>query len=77
MKRSYVRPSFVVGSLLIATCVAMGYSKNNGVKPPSDSPGTTGIVSISGQLAQDKILWGGDGVVPFSLTLTAADSVAD
>jgi len=73
MKRSYLRPLLLVGCLLAVTCVAMGYSKKKGIGPPPGFHGKSGIVTLSGHLTQDKILWGGDGIVPFSLTLTADD----
>jgi len=73
MKRNYVKPLLLVGGLLVVTCVAMGYSNNNEIGPPAGPPSKNGIVTISGHLAQEKVLWGGDGMVPFSLTLTADD----
>jgi Ca-activated chloride channel family protein len=73
MKKSYLKPLLLVGCLLAVTCVAMGYSKKKGIGSPHVFHSKSGIVTLSGDLTQDKILWGGDGIVPFSLTLTADD----
>ena len=72
MKRNYVRPLFLVGCLIAVTCVAMAYS-SSGMGSVSVAPVETGLVTLSGQLAQEKILWGGDGNVGLSLTMRADD----
>jgi len=72
MKRNYVRPLFLVGCLIAVTCVAMAYS-SSGVGPVSVAPVKAGVVTLSGQLAQEKTLWGGDGNVGLSLVMRADD----
>ena len=74
MKRNYVRPLFLIGCLIAATCVAMAYS-SSGVGPVSVAPVKAGVVTLSGQLAQEKTLWGGDGNVGLSLVMRADDVV--
>ncbi len=77
MKRKYLKPIIFIGCLIAATGAAMAYSSKfkpwipNLIRNPN--PGKNGIVSLSGQLVQDKILKGGDGTVSFSLTLHADD----
>ncbi len=72
MKGNYVRPLLLVGCLIAVTCVAMAYS--NGEVPPSPSVvAKSGILTLSGHLAQDKVICGGDGTVGLSLTLHADD----
>jgi Ca-activated chloride channel family protein len=72
MKRKAVKPLILVGCLIGITCVAMAYS-SIGVKMVPATNVTTGIVTLSGRLAQDKILFGEDGAVGLSLTLNADD----
>ena len=78
MKRKYLKPIFFIGCLIAATGAAMAYSSKfkpwtpNFINPPSKS----GVVSITGQLVQDKILQGGDGTVGLSLTMHADDLIA-
>jgi Ca-activated chloride channel family protein len=72
MKRNYVRPLFLVGCLIAVTCVAMAYS-SSGVGPTLVTPVKAGVVTLSGQLTQDKILRGGDGSFGLSLTMHADD----
>ena len=78
MKRKYLKPIFFIGCLIAATGAAMAYSSKfkpwtpDLINPPSKS----GVVSITGQLVQDKILQGGDGTVGFSLTMQADDVIA-
>lgn len=72
MKRNYVRPLFLVGCLIAVTCVAMAYS-SSGVGPTVVAPANAGVVTLSGQLTQEKILRGGDGSVGLSLTMQADD----
>ena len=75
MKRNYLRPLFLVGCLIAATCVAMAYS-SSGVGPTPGHGVKAGVVTLSGHLTRDKILCGGDGSVALSLTMSA-DKVFD
>jgi Ca-activated chloride channel family protein len=50
----------------------MAYS-SSGVGPISVAPAKAGVVTLSGQLPQEKVLRGGDGNVGFSLTMYADD----
>lgn len=78
MKRKYLKPIFFIGCLIAITGAAMAYSSRvsawipNLVNSPG-KPGNNGIVSLTGQLVQDKIFQGGDGLVGFSLTMHADD----
>lgn len=75
MKRSYLRPLFLVGCLIAMTCAAMAYS-SSGVEPVPVVGVKAGGLTLSGHLTQDKILQGSDGSVPLSLILSA-DKVFD
>lgn len=75
MKKSTRKTLALVGGLFVLTCGAMAYSSNDGRspvgpehKPPEAAPSEAGIVSLSGQLIQDKVLMGGDGTVNIALT---------
>ena len=72
MKKNTVRPLFLVGALMAVTCGAMAYSTRGG-GPDGGLVTTKGIVTLSGHLAQDKVLSGSDGMVGLSLTLSADD----
>jgi len=50
----------------------MAYS-SNGVEPTPRVDPQGGVVTLSGHLAQDKVLYGGDGTVNLSLTMHADD----
>ncbi len=74
MRRKHLKSLFVVGSLVAVTCIAMRYSGldstvNGGVTPIIN--GKSGVVTLSGNLTQDKILYGADGNVALALTLSA------
>ncbi|MDM8525626.1 VWA domain-containing protein [Desulfococcaceae bacterium HSG8] len=74
MKKQYVRPFMIIGCLIALTCAALAYTtrqKMPGAEPVTN-PGT-GVVSLSGQLTQDKIFSRGDGIVSLSLSLKAGD----
>lgn len=80
MKRKYLKPMFVIGCLIAITGAAMAYSSRVSAWIPNlvNSPGkpdNNGIVSLTGQLVQDKIYQGGDGTVGFSLTMRADDVI--
>lgn len=75
MKRNYLRPLFLVGCLIAVTCVAMAYSSSGmGTAPVAGVK--AGIMTLSGDLTRDKVLYGGDGKVALSLTMSA-DKVFD
>ena len=79
MKRNRVKPLFIIGCLITLTCAALVYaSKTNPFRvwpDPGKSP-KNGIVTLTGQMTQDKILYGGDGLAALALTMTA-DEVVD
>ena len=72
MKKKTVRPLFLVGALIAVTCAAMAYS-SSGIGPTLGVVVRNGILTLSGQLDQDKVLSGGDGKVALALTLQADD----
>ena len=72
MKKKTVRPLFLVGALIAVTCAAMAYS-SSGIGPTLGVVVRNGILTLSGQLDQDKVLSGGDGRVALALTLHADD----
>lgn len=79
MKRNKLKPLLLVGCLLTVTCAALVYASKGGPFPfwsPRLVSGKNGIVTLSGKLTQDKVLYGGDGSAALALTLTA-DEVLD
>ena len=79
MKRNKLKPLIIVGCLLTITCGAIVYASKGGPfrlwSPPVIS-GKNGVVTLAGNLTQDKVLFGGDGMAALALTLTA-DEVLD
>jgi Ca-activated chloride channel family protein len=79
MKRNKLKPLLLVGCLLTITCAALVYASKGGPfhlwSPPVIS-GKNGIVTLSGNLTQNKVLYGGDGTAALALTLSA-DEVLD
>jgi len=79
MKRNKLKPLILVGCLLTITCAALVYASKGGPfhlwSPPVIS-GKNGIVTLSGNLTQNKVLYGGDGTAALALTLSA-DEVLD
>ena len=79
MKRNKLKPLLFVGCLLTITCAALVYAGKGGPfhlwSPPVIS-GKNGIVTLSGNLTQNKVLYGGNGTVALALTLSA-DEVLD
>ena len=79
MKKSRLKPLLLVGCLLTITCTAIVYASKSGPfrlwSPPVIS-GKNGVVTLSGNLTQDKVLFGTDGMAALALTLTA-DQVFD
>jgi Ca-activated chloride channel family protein len=79
MKRNKLKPLLLVGCLLTITCAAIVYaSKSNNFRlwPPPVKPVKGGIVTLSANLTQNKVLYGGNGLAALSLIMTA-DEVLD
>jgi len=76
MKRNKLKSLLIVGCLLTITCGAIVYASKGGPfrlwSPPVIS-GKNGVVTLAGNLTQDKILYGGDGMAALALTLTAEE----
>lgn len=79
MKKNRLKSLLLVGCLLTITCTAIVYASKSGPfrlwSPPVIS-GKNGVVTLSGNLTQDKVLFGSDGMTALALTLTA-DEVFD
>ncbi|MBU0730950.1 MAG: VWA domain-containing protein [Proteobacteria bacterium] len=81
MNKKHLRPLILLGCLIALTCTAMAYATKPGsstmIKPHAGTPltATNGIVTLSGNLTQNKIHTNGDGTVALSLTLAAADII--
>ncbi len=83
MKTNRVKPIILIGCLIAITCIAMANSGSI-IRPnvqPTNHPTQTvssknGIVTLSGNLVQDKIVSGSDGMVSLALTMTA-DNITD
>lgn len=76
MKRKKLKPLLLVGCLLTITCAAMGYAgKGNQFRlwPQRVKPANNGVVTLSGNLTQNKVLFGGNGMTTLSLTMDAAE----
>jgi len=84
MQRKKLRNFLLIAVLMAATGAAMAYSsKASGVfssnRPPGSSrhhAATSGILTISGHLIQDKVLQGSDGTIGLNLILQAEDAPA-
>lgn len=79
MKRNKLKPLLLVGCLLTITCAALVYASKGGpfhLWSPPVITGKNGIVTLSGNLTQNKVLYGGDGTAALALTLSA-DEVLD
>ena len=79
MKKNYMKPLILVSGLIALTCGAMAYSARTSAPQPVPSPpvssAKSGIVTLSGNLTQDKVFTGGDGTASLALTI-GADKVA-
>ncbi len=75
MKKNVLKSLVVVGSLIAVTCAAMAFTDRKPQPPVTPPPVTVkdGVVSLSGQLSQNKVVLNGDGTVALELTLSAAD----
>lgn len=79
MKKNRLKPLLLVGCLLTITCTAIVYASKSGpfrIWSPPIISGKSGVVTLSGNLTQDKVLLGSDGMAALALTLTA-DEVLD
>lgn len=81
MQKKYVKQLVWVGCLVVMTCVAMAYtnrSQDTGITPHTPKIETkNGIVTLSGNLVQDKVYMNGNGQVSLSLTMKADDVIND
>ena len=75
MKRRNLKTLTVIGGLIVLTCAAMAYS---GADKTRNNPNlsTEGIISLEGNLSQEKVLLGEEGNIALSLTMTADDVIA-
>ena len=74
MKTKQLKPIILIGCLIAVTCFAMASSKNftqTIVQLPQTVSSRNGIVTLSGNLVQDKIVTDSDGIVSLALTMTA------
>ena len=79
MKRNKLKPLLFVGCLLTITWAALVYAGKGGpfdLWSPLVISGRDGIVTLSGDLTQHKVVYGGDGTAALALTLSA-DEVLD
>jgi len=83
MKKNRLKPFLVIVLLIAATGATMSYSSGKGKillsnwvsAVPQPIPTKSEMVHISGNLVQNKILQGSDGLVNLSLTLRADDDL--
>ena len=81
MKPKSLKDLLLIAVLIAVTGAAMAYSsKSGGVFSSNRNSGSArhhaaanGILSISGQLIQDKVLQGSDGIIGLNLTLQAEE----
>ena len=80
MNRTAVKTLLTICCLIIVTCTAMAIASRppapTPLPVPTPIPTGKGIVTLNGQLTQDKIFINGDGTVSVALTMTAADTDA-
>ncbi len=80
MKSKQMKPIILIGCLIAITCIAMAGSKNftqTMVQTPHAVSNRNGIVNLSGNLVQDKIVTGSDGQVSLALIMTADPIIDD
>lgn len=77
MKTNRLHSLFLIGALLIISCGAMAFAAySSGVGPTavlSPVAGGRGIVTLTGRLAQEKIVKNGDGTFAMSLVMKAEE----
>ncbi|UCF90629.1 MAG: VWA domain-containing protein [Desulfobacterales bacterium] len=80
MQRKNLKPLLGIVVLITITGIAMAYANRvQSLRPGSTAPGPeivstrTGVVTIAGQLIQNKVLQGSEGLVDLTLTLAADD----
>ena len=79
MEWNKLKPILFVACLVSITCGAIVYASKGGPFGLWLSPvvsGKNGVVTLTGNLTQNKVLYGGDGIAALALTLTA-DEVLD
>ena len=79
MKTKQIKPIILIGCLIAVTCIAMASSKNftqTIVQPTQTVSNKNGIVTLSGNLVQDKIVSDSDGIVSLALAMTV-DPILD
>lgn len=75
MKKNYGKQLTILALLIALSCAALAFSENDptasspAIVPPA--PVKSGILTLSGNLVQDKIFTGGDGRVSLSLSIQA------
>ncbi len=78
MKQKHVKTFFLIVSLIAVTGVVMVYSSNGNPVATGTKPGNSGengIVTITGSLTQNKVLYGEDGTVTLSLNMHADEVI--
>ncbi|UCE81592.1 MAG: VWA domain-containing protein [Deltaproteobacteria bacterium] len=79
MKKNKLKPLLLVGCLLMITCAAIVYASRGNqfsLWPPLTTTAKNGVVTLTGTLTQDKVLYGGDGIAALSLSMIA-DEILD
>jgi len=85
MKKNRIKPFMLIVVLIAVTSAAMAYTSGKGNRLFSNWASSAAqqvsansdIVHISGNLIQNKVLYGSDGIVNLSLILQAADDLAN
>ncbi|NNF98683.1 MAG: VWA domain-containing protein [Desulfobacteraceae bacterium] len=78
MKRKVIQYLMIIGGLITVTAMAITYTNTafssgglNTGGPVILPVNTNGVVSMSGELVQDKVLYGADGIVTLAVTVSA------
>ena len=85
MKKNRLKTFLMIVVAISITSAAIAYTSGKGNRlftnwtsaAPQPTPPTTDIVHMTGNLIQNKILYGSEGLVNLSLTLQAADDLPD
>ncbi len=83
MKKTRIKPFMMIVLLIAVTSATMTYTSGKGKRLfsnwasalPHQLPANSDVVHISGDLIQNKILYGSEGIVNFSLILQANDDL--